>query len=247
MKDQRDAVFTRIKEALRVPAPHRHPAAHGHPAGNGAPGQTSDDGLPCLASFRSWLPSVGGSYAEQLRLFSQNSAQLKTELIIAKSAVEISQSIFKLSQEGKWKRMASHRLPENALLTDVQKQLALDFVGEPMLFTEKGYEVAALESVDASITGCEALIAQTGSVLVTNPSSGGRVLSVLPPHHIVVARSDQMVPDLSAAFEILRARYEKKWPSFISFITGPSRTGDIERILVLGAHGPKRLTVYILE
>ena len=77
-------------------------------------------------------------------------------------------------------------------------------------------------------------------------SSGGRALSVLPPHHVVIATREQLVPDLAAAYERLAAKYAGNYPSFISFITGPSRTGDIERILVLGAHGPKKLTVLLL-
>jgi L-lactate dehydrogenase complex protein LldG len=96
------------------------------------------------------------------------------------------------------------------------------------------------------ITVCDALIAQTGSILLTARSAGGRVLSVLPPHHVVVAQANQLVPDLPAAFELLQAKYRDHYPSFITFITGPSRTGDIERILVLGAHGPRILTVIIL-
>ena len=59
----------------------------------------------------------------------------------------------------------------------------------------------------------------------------------------MVARRDQFVPDLTAAFELLKQKYATGYPSLISFITGPSRTGDIERILVLGAHGPKKLTI----
>ena len=100
-----------------------------------------------------------------------------------------------------------------------------------------------LEKCDAGISECDALIAQTGSVLVTNRSAGGRALSVLPPHHVVLARRDQLLADLPAAFELLMRKYADNYPSMISFITGPSRTGDIERILVLGAHGPKKLTI----
>ena len=88
-----------------------------------------------------------------------------------------------------------------------------------------------------------ALVAQTGSVLVTSRSAGGRALSVLPPHHVVLARREQLVADLPAAFALLKRKYAESYPSMISFITGPSRTGDIERILVLGAHGPKKLTI----
>ena len=96
------------------------------------------------------------------------------------------------------------------------------------------------------ISECDALIAQTRSVLLTTLSGGGRALSVLPPHHVVIARRDQLVPDLPAAYELLHHTYgPSSWPSMITLITGPSRTGDIERILVLGAHGPKKLTVII--
>jgi L-lactate dehydrogenase complex protein LldG len=97
------------------------------------------------------------------------------------------------------------------------------------------------------ITACDALIAQTGSILLTTRSAGGRALSVLPPHHVVVARADQLVPDLPAAFDLLCAIYGTNYPSFATFITGPSRTGDIERILVLGAHGPRNLTVILIR
>ena len=106
---------------------------------------------------------------------------------------------------------------------------------------------ATLADCAVAITGCEALIAQTGSVLATTHSSGGRALSVLPPHHIVVAMPDQLVPDLPAASALLAARYGTSgYPSFVSFISGASRTGDIERTLVLGAHGPRRLTIVLI-
>jgi L-lactate dehydrogenase complex protein LldG len=110
--------------------------------------------------------------------------------------------------------------------------------------TDRPFNVAELEASDAGITECDALIAQTGSVLVTNRSAGGRALSVLPPHHVVLARREQLIRDLPAAFELLKKKYAANYPSMISFITGPSRTGDIERILVLGAHGPKKLTIF---
>ena len=110
--------------------------------------------------------------------------------------------------------------------------------------TDRGYDVQEMEKCDAGITECDVLIAQTGGVAVTSRSAGGRALSVLPPHHIVIARRDQLVADLPAAFAFLQKKYTPDFPSMISFITGPSRTGDIERILVLGAHGPKKLTIF---
>ena len=116
-------------------------------------------------------------------------------------------------------------------------------LGLPVTLTDRGYEVQEMEKCDAAITECDALIAQTGGVAVTSRSAGGRALSVLPPHHVVIARREQLVADLPSAFALLQQKYAPDFPSMISFITGPSRTGDIERILVLGAHGPKKLTV----
>jgi len=119
-------------------------------------------------------------------------------------------------------------------------------LGLPTLVTNDGYDKHELEKCDVGISECDALIAQTGTVLVTSKTAGGRALSCLPPHHVVIARHEQLVPDLPAAFALLKQRHGANYPSMISFITGPSRTGDIERILVLGAHGPKQLTIFCL-
>lgn len=104
---------------------------------------------------------------------------------------------------------------------------------------------AGWEDFDVGITPCESLIAESGTVVVAAASSG-RAPSVLPPAHLVIATPNQFVPDIETAIARLRSRYPAGLPSNISFITGPSRTGDIEKILVLGAHGPKRLTVLLL-
>jgi L-lactate dehydrogenase complex protein LldG len=106
---------------------------------------------------------------------------------------------------------------------------------------------ASVRECDLGVTSCDCLVAQTGSIIVSTLSAGGRALSVLPPTHLVIARRDQIVPDLATAMALLRKRYDKHWPSALSVITGPSRTADIEKILVMGAHGPKRLTLYFAD
>ena len=107
-----------------------------------------------------------------------------------------------------------------------------------------GDGTAAARVADLGVTSCDCLVAQTGSIFLTTRSAGGRSLSILPPAHLVVARRDQIVPDLATAFALMRNRYDRHWPSLLCLISGPSRTGDIEKILVMGAHGPKRLAVY---
>jgi L-lactate dehydrogenase complex protein LldG len=131
--------------------------------------------------------------------------------------------------------MASH----HGRLTD----LAAGVLGLPGHWVEDAPGAVALEACDVGISECDCLVAQTGTVVVTSRSAGGRALSVLPPHHLVLATRDQLVGGLPEAFALLERRYGAGYPSMMSFITGPSRTGDIERILVLGAHGPKKLTI----
>ena len=106
---------------------------------------------------------------------------------------------------------------------------------------------ASARDGDLGVTSCDCLIAQTGSIVVSTRSAGGRALSVLPPAHLVIARRDQIVGDLATAMTLLRQRYDGHWPSALSVITGPSRTADIEKILVFGAHGPKRLAVHFVD
>lgn len=105
---------------------------------------------------------------------------------------------------------------------------------------------ATVREADLGVTGCDCLLARTGSIAVCTRSAGGRAMSVLPPVHLVIARRNQLVPDLTAALMLWQQRYDRHWPSNLCIITGPSRTGDIEKILVMGAHGPKRLAVYFV-
>jgi L-lactate dehydrogenase complex protein LldG len=100
------------------------------------------------------------------------------------------------------------------------------------------------ESSRATITLAEALVAQTGSVFVS-AACGGRGASVVPPVHIVVASVAQLVPDLLGAFARLRESGAVAKNSFLCLITGSSRTADIEKIIVMGAHGPRRLVVVL--
>lgn len=219
-ESQRETILARIREALKMTAPH--PVADPFPSG---PPQQ-------------WLPPVGPSLEDQIELFRQNAKNLKADFQVCASLDDAIQWIKTLAVNDGWKKIALHR----GELTAAAAR-ALDL---PRVETDGGYALDALESCHAGLTECESLIAQTGSVLVSSTGSGGRALSVLPPHHVVLARRRQMVPDLSAALESAREKFKGNFPGFLSFITGSSRTGDIERILVLGAHGPKKLTILLI-
>jgi L-lactate dehydrogenase complex protein LldG len=248
---EREKILTRIREALKVPAPQ--PGAHGSKsvaASRQSAAETtphhglSPDGIKAMAAGRDpvpsearrWLPKVGATFEEQLALFAQNAADLKANFQLFANGEDLNAALIQLRDAENWQRVASHQAK---LSTQVCAALKL-----PVCWTDRGYDVVEMEKCDAGVTECDALIAQTGSVLVTSRSAGGRALSVLPPHHVVIARREQLVADLPAAFALIKRKYAPDYPSMISFITGPSRTGDIERILVLGAHGPKKLTIF---
>jgi L-lactate dehydrogenase complex protein LldG len=78
-------------------------------------------------------------------------------------------------------------------------------------------------------------------------SKNSRRLNVYPETHVVIAYVDQLVDDLKDAFIAVQKKYSGKLPSMLSVITGPSRTADIEKTLVMGAHGPRQLFVILVE
>ncbi len=97
------------------------------------------------------------------------------------------------------------------------------------------------------ITRCEYLVARLGTVMVSSRLSPGRRLTVYPEIHLVLAYTSQLVPDLKQALNNLKKKYRENYPSMISLISGPSRTADIEKTLVMGAHGPKELYVFLID
>jgi L-lactate dehydrogenase complex protein LldG len=80
---------------------------------------------------------------------------------------------------------------------------------------------------------------------LVSASCGGRGASIVAPCHIVLAKLDQLVPDLESAFARVGERNIQFQNSFVGLITGSSRTADIEKILVQGAHGPRQLVVVL--
>jgi L-lactate dehydrogenase complex protein LldG len=226
VEDDREPILARVREALRVPSPGR---------------EASPSPLLAAERARAWLPPAGRFPEECVHLFRARSEELATEFRLLDAKTSVEGALRELAEGGGWTAIATHR----GELTD-RAALAARALGLDVYRTDDGYASARLESCDAGITECDALVAQTGSVLLTSRSAGGRALSVLPPHHVVLARRAQLVGDLYEAYELVKRRYTPGFPSMIALVTGPSRTGDIERTIVLGAHGPKKLTVLCL-
>ena len=123
-------------------------------------------------------------------------------------------------------------------LQAVLRAAGVDFRADEQDFTAQA---------DLSLTSCEALVARTGSVLVSAATASGRRLSIYPDQHLVLARPSQVVSEIGEALRVIQSRYGSQLPSMVSLTSGPSRTADIEKTLVLGAHGPRRIALFLLE
>ena len=104
-----------------------------------------------------------------------------------------------------------------------------------------------LKDCDVSITTCECLVARTGTIVLSAAKQNGRTASIYAPIHICIAYPDQLVYDLRDALKFIKEKYQQKIPSLISFATGPSRTADIEKTLVVGVRGPKEVYVFLVD
>ena len=104
-----------------------------------------------------------------------------------------------------------------------------------------------LATANAAITTCEALIARTGSIMLSSAQKSGRATSVYAEIHICIAFTDQLVYDVKDGLQMIKDKYPGKIPSVVTFATGPSRTADIEKTLVVGVHGPKEVYVFLVE
>ena len=103
-----------------------------------------------------------------------------------------------------------------------------------------------LDSCDVAITLCDHLIARTGTIVLSTNQISGRTASVYAPIHICIAYTHQLVFDISDSLQLFKNE-EAHLPSMISYATGPSRTADIEKTLVVGVHGPKEVYCFLVD
>lgn len=97
-----------------------------------------------------------------------------------------------------------------------------------------------------SLSSCMKLVARTGSILFSSVQAEGRSYAIAPDTQIVIASKNQLVYNISEAIEA-HVRQFTPMPSMISLTSGASRTADIEKTLVMGAHGPKELILILMD
>jgi len=166
-------------------------------------------------------------------LFAERFTAVAGKFVYCEDEVSLIENLLSLAEKEKLRKMYAW---------EPEIQRLLDRYEFPFFRTEKDF----LEA-EAGVTQCEALIARSGSLLVSNAGAAGRRLTIYPHMHIVIARTSQLVMDIKDGLALMQKKYGAALPSMISVVSGPSRTADIEKTLVLGAHGPKDLYVFMLE
>ena len=166
-------------------------------------------------------------------VFANEFTAVSGQFVFCEDEVQLIENLLNLADQHKWHKIYCWEPALQEILT------RFDF---PYFETDKDFEQA-----EVGITLCEALVARNGSIMLSNSGMAGRRLSIYPPVHIVLAYSSQLVTDLKDGFKLIKEKYKNQLPSMITTVTGPSRTADIEKTLVLGAHGPRELFVFLLD
>jgi len=122
---------------------------------------------------------------------------------------------------------------------------SLPWGDQSMLEVKKG---AAAAEDEVSVTGAFAAVAETGTLMLRSHSDSPTSLGFLPENHVVILKASQTVGSYEDAWDRLREEQGRgKMPRSVNFITGPSRTADIEQKIELGAHGPRRLHIVVID
>ena len=138
--------------------------------------------------------------------------------------------------------LAAENLPAELVMAPDPTLDEVPWRERPLLSIRRG----RAEPGDAvSLTPCLAAVAETGTLMLVSGAGTPTTLNFLPDTHIVVVRAGQVVASYEDGWDLLRAR--GAMPRTVNFVTGPSRTGDIEQRIQLGAHGPRRLHVVLVE
>jgi L-lactate dehydrogenase complex protein LldG len=163
--------------------------------------------------------------------FAEQFTNLQGKFIFCLNRQELAFQLNSLVRKQEWKKVYCR---EEEMKTLVGGQLTENLTDD-------------LSNCNVSITGCEALIARTGSIMMSTAQASGRTVSVYAPVHICIGFTKQLVYDVSDALKLIKNKYGDKLPSLITFATGPSRTADIEKTLVVGVHGPKEVFCFLVD
>ena len=188
-----------------------------------------------------WVDHLpASSQAALFEEFKTRATAVAAEVITVKSGMEAVEAVKKLAASVNAKKIVAVNCPLQAAAGLHDELAKLDLA----LYTTKEDIAAHAETADMGISGVEFGVAETGSVCQDAYAVEGRLVSTLTPIHVVFLDSSKIVPAVKDAFEIFSAVFQR---GYLSFITGPSRTADIERVLTIGVHGPSRFIIIAVD
>lgn len=229
MSEGRDQILGGIRKSLRrgpIDAPE------------------ADDLRANLASpRRNVIPKRAASldHPGQVALFAQMAEEVQATVARVRSAAEVPGAVADY--------LAENNLPAKLVMTPDPRLDGIPWQDRPLLEIRRG---RAEDGDLAGVTACLAGVAETGTLMLASGPESPTRNNFLPDYHIVVMRADQVVATYEDGFDRLRAlrrASDGSWtmPRTVNFITGPSRTGDIEQKIELGAHGPRRLHIVLVD
>ena len=177
------------------------------------------------------LPPYPALQQEPALEFAERFTNLQGRFSYCSSEEELVTQLYALAEKRKWEKIFCRE----AALREMLNASGFPFNYHP-----------TLADCDAAITGCEYLVARTGSILLSSAGESGRTVSVYAPIHICIAYTHQVVEDISDGLEKVLLQ-NPTYPSLLTLATGPSRTADIEKTLVVGVHGPKEVFCFLID
>jgi L-lactate dehydrogenase complex protein LldG len=185
----------------------------------------SEGGCSPVAIFRERLEAVGG-----------HGVVVRDE---EQAAVSLNQIVSELQSVSPVKRIALSDAPPLARIAR-----GLETVVDEITICP---DAAKLFGFDVGVTMAQAAIAETGTLVLDSNRERHRLVSLLPPVHIAIISSEDICLTMGDALTRVRGDEQTELSRAITFITGPSRTADIELTLTIGVHGPKELYVIIID
>lgn len=173
---------------------------------------------------------------ERLELFKTMAREAQASLAEAASVEDVPRLV------GEYLR--ANNLPARIRLSPDQRVAGLNWASQPLIETATG---PADPADQVSVTPAFAAIAETGTIALASGPDTPATLNFLPETHVVVIRSREVVGNLEQLWAIARQGFGADWPRTLNLVTGPSRSADIEQTLLMGAHGPKRLHVILVN
>ncbi|MGH9967093.1 MAG: LutC/YkgG family protein [Pyrinomonadaceae bacterium] len=224
--ETRRAMLTSIRQQLAASAPFDAVRSEHHPQAK----VTDKTGHVAVA-----VDGEGGSLVER---FQQALEAVSGNFIAAGSENEAAQAIQQIIERTKALRIAVSDSPlAQRIIAQVKSDaLVLENAGTPALF-----------DCDAGITGAQWAIAETGTLVLESDHERHRLSSLVPRIHIAIVESGRIRQTLGEVLQILSQQGQEGLSRTVTFITGPSRTSDIELTLAIGVHGPAELYVIVLK